>query len=397
MTFNSFSFLLLLPVIFSLYYCIPSKYHRQRNLYLLLASYLFYMSWKPLYVFFLLFVTLTTYFFPLLMNGRKDHSRRLVMWSGLIISILPLFLFKYHNFVDGNILLLLSKFGIHFCLPGLNWAIPIGISFFTLQAVGYMLDVYWHRIEAERDFLDYALFVSFFPSIVSGPINKAAVMIPQIKNPRPYFNYEKAVRGLKCLLWGMFLKVVVADRVGLYVWTVDVDFIHFSGSTCLLASVLYTIQIYADFAGYSLMALGVGKLVGIDVQENFQAQTISDKLEYEFRNMFLVKPLDPIKVKKEFDTPVPTTETPKKDKSGVEAVDFDKVKTEIKEVESDFRTGVVLKVPDDYQIRMNDEKYPEMTIKVGDTIVYKALAGKNFDLFKDSQLVSPYDVIGIKK
>lgn len=270
MTFNSFSFLLLLPVIFSLYYCIPSKYHRQRNLYLLLASYLFYMSWKPLYVFFLLFVTLTTYFFPLLMNGRKDHSRRLVMWSGLIISILPLFLFKYHNFVDGNILLLLSKFGIHFCLPGLNWAIPIGISFFTLQAVGYMLDVYWHRIEAERDFLDYALFVSFFPSIVSGPINKAAVMIPQIKNPRPYFNYEKAVRGLKCLLWGMFLKVVVADRVGLYVWTVDVDFIHFSGSTCLLASVLYTIQIYADFAGYSLMALGVGKLVGIDVQENFR-------------------------------------------------------------------------------------------------------------------------------
>lgn len=135
----------------------------------------------------------------------------------------------------------------------------------------------------------------------------------------------------------------------------------------------------------------------VKIDQTAVAQTISDKLEYEFRNMFLVKPLDPIKVKKEFDTPVPTTETPKKDKSGVEAVDFDKVKTEIKEVESDFRTGVVLKVPNDYQIRMNDEKYPEMTIKVGDTVVYKALAGKNFDLFKDSQLVSPYDVIGIKK
>ncbi len=155
-------------------------------------------------------------------------------------------------------------------LQGLNWAIPIGISFYTFQALGYLMDVYYRRIKAERDFLIYALFVSFFPSIVAGPINKASLMIPQLRALRPYFDYNKAVEGLKMLLWGMFMKVVVADRLGLYVDTVMPNYMNYTGLTCFVASIFYTIQIYADFAGYSLMAIGVGKVLGFELPENFR-------------------------------------------------------------------------------------------------------------------------------
>ena len=146
----------------------------------------------------------------------------------------------------------------------------MGISFFTFQAVGYMLDVYHGRIKAEKDFLTYALFISFFPSIVAGPINKASLVIPQLKSMRPYFDYNKVVEGLKMLLWGMFMKVVVADRVALYVDTVLPHYMNYTGLTCFVASILYTIQIYADFAGYSLMAIGVGKTLGFELTENFR-------------------------------------------------------------------------------------------------------------------------------
>lgn len=164
----------------------------------------------------------------------------------------------------------MSLVGLRYELQGLNWAIPIGISFFTFQALGYLFDVYYYRIEAEKDFLSYALFVSFFPSIVAGPINKASLVIPQIRSLRSYFDYPKAVEGLKMLLWGMFMKVVVADRVALYVDTVLPNYNNYTGLSCFVASILYTIQIYADFAGYSLMAIGVGKVLGFELTENFR-------------------------------------------------------------------------------------------------------------------------------
>lgn len=179
-------------------------------------------------------------------------------------------MFKYYNFINDGVFNLLSTVGLRFKLPGLNWAIPMGISFFTFQALGYMLDVYHQRIKAEKDFLTYALFVSFFPSIVAGPINKASLVLPQLKAMRPYFDYGKAVEGLKMLLWGMFMKVVVADRVALYVDTVFPSYMNYTGVTCFVASILYTIQIYADFAGYSLMAIGVGKTLGFELTENFR-------------------------------------------------------------------------------------------------------------------------------
>ena len=268
MIYNSFNFLILFPILFLLYYLIPAKQQKWRNGYLLLVSYLLYANWKPAYALILLGVTLVTYLFARWIESGKRSAKIAV--GGALLTLLPLLVFKYYNFINDSVFDILSTAGLRFNLPGLNWAIPMGISFFTFQALGYMLDVYYQRIKAEKDFLTYALFVSFFPSIVAGPINKASLVIPQLKAMRSYFDYDKAVEGLRMLLWGMFMKVVVADRVALYVDTVFPNYMNYTGVTCFVASILYTIQIYADFAGYSLMAIGVGKTLGFELTENFR-------------------------------------------------------------------------------------------------------------------------------
>ena len=268
MIYNSFNFIVFFPLIFLLYYTIPTKYQNARNIFLLSVSYLLYLNWKPVYALILLGVTIVTYFSA--RQVEKSCRPKIVMVLGIIITLLPLLFFKYFNFINETVYELISLVGIRFQLTGLNWAIPIGISFFTFQSMGYLWDVYHKKIPAEKDFLTYALFISFFPSILSGPINKASLIIPQLKNLRPYFDYPKVVEGLKMLLWGMFMKVVVADRVALYVDIVLPKYMNFTGTSCFLASVLYSIQIYADFAGYSLMAIGVGKTLGLELTENFR-------------------------------------------------------------------------------------------------------------------------------
>ncbi len=273
MIYNSFYFVVLFPLIFLLYYVIPANYQKARNLFLLVVSYALYVSWKPAFALVLLGVTAVTFWGGQIFDGRWKRgfafTKKRLVWVFGVLGVLPLLVFKYYNFLNESISEGLAAVGLQFALPGLNWAIPVGISFFTFQAVGYMLDVYYGRIKAERNFLDYALFISFFPSILSGPINKASLVLPQIKNLRTYFDYSKAVEGLKMILWGMFMKVVVADRVGLYVDTVLPYYVNYTGVTCFAASIFYTIQIYADFAGYSLMAIGVGKVLGFELTENF--------------------------------------------------------------------------------------------------------------------------------
>ncbi|MBR5843674.1 MAG: MBOAT family protein [Bacteroidaceae bacterium] len=268
MIFNSFNFIILFPLIFLLYYVIPAKYGKTRNIYLFVVSYLLYLQWKPVYALVLLWVTIVTYFSALQLKTAQHPKTALTL--SIILSLIPLLFFKYFNFVNDSINDILSMVGLNFHLQGLNWAIPIGISFYTFQALGYLCDVYYKKWEAEKNFITYALFVSFFPSILSGPINKASLVIPQLSNLRPYFDYSKAVGGLKLLLWGMFMKVVVADRVALYVDTVLSNYMNYTGTSCLLAGFLYTIQIYADFAGYSLMAIGIGKVLGFELTENFR-------------------------------------------------------------------------------------------------------------------------------
>lgn len=268
MIYNSFNFIVLFPLLFLLYYLIPAQNTRIRNLYLLIVSYLLYLQWKPVYALILLYVTAVTYYSAIAVSKAK-HPKRAITVS-VLLALLPLVFFKYFNFINESVSELLATIGLAFHLPGLNWAVPIGISFFTFQALGYLWDVYYKRQNAEHDFLIYALFVSFFPCILSGPINKASLLIPQLKSLRPYFDYPKVVEGLKMLLWGMFMKVVVADRVGIYVDKVLPSYENYTGLTCFIASILYTIQIYADFAGYSLMAIGVGKTLGLELAENFR-------------------------------------------------------------------------------------------------------------------------------
>ena len=268
MLFNSFQFLWLFPLVFLAYYgvgrIIDSQTHgRGSNLLLLCMSYALYMQWNAFYSLILLGVTAVTYLGALALDKWRNY-RSMVVWGCVVLAILPLLLFKYYNFVIDNINSLTE--GVE--LQGLNWAIPLGISFFTFQAVGYLVDVYKGRIVAEKNFLDYALFVAFFPQILSGPISKASELLPQIK-ARRQFDYRKAVEGLKWLLWGMFLKTVLADRLGLYVDTVFNNYQFQSGISLFVASWMYTLQIYGDFAGYSLMAIGVGRLMGFDLINNF--------------------------------------------------------------------------------------------------------------------------------
>lgn len=241
------------------------------------------MNFKPAFALVLLAVTLVTYWGGHLLEFcEKDvdskRNKRLV-WLLVLLGVLPLLVFKYYNFINDSLSEGLAAIGMQFSFPGLNWAVPVGISFFTFQAIGYMLDVYHRRIKIEKNLIDYMLFVSFFPQIASGPISKAEELLPQIKKERT-FNYNQAVSGLKYLLWGMFLKVVLADRAGIYVDTVFASYEKFSGAGCALASALYSIQIYADFAGYSLMAVGIAKTLGFDLINNFKrpylATSVSD-------------------------------------------------------------------------------------------------------------------------
>lgn len=272
MLFNSLIFWFIFPFVFAFYWIIPSRHNKVRNAFLVLVSYLLYMNWKPAFALVLLGVTLITYYGALILE-----SPRLGAGKGVgslcrifaILGLLPLLIFKYYNFVNDSITDVLETMGVHFSLPGLNWAIPVGISFFTFQAIGYLLDVYHKRVPAEKSLLDYLLFVSFFPQVTSGPISTAKDLMPQIKKQHT-FRLKQGIAGMKMLLWGMFLKMVLADRIGIYVDTVYANYTYCSGAVCFMASIMYTLQIYCDFAGYSLMAIGIARALDFDLINNFE-------------------------------------------------------------------------------------------------------------------------------
>lgn len=223
-------------------------------------------------------VTAVTYLAALKIERDKAYGRKkYIVCSGLILAALPLLVFKYYNFLNDCITGLLGGVNVQVGLPGLNWAMPLGISFFTLQAIGYAADVYLQRIKAERNWWDYMLFVSFFPQIASGPISKASDLLPQIKANRK-FNEQQFIQGCKWLLWGMFMKVVVADRLAL---SINDTYIHIQtngGITLLMASIMYSMQIYCDFAGYSFMAVGVGEILGFELINNFNRPYFSQSI-----------------------------------------------------------------------------------------------------------------------
>ena len=276
MIFNSFQFIWLFPLIFIVYWAV-SHFKSDRvakipQYFLLLVSYGVYFQWTPAYCLILLYVTAITYFGGKLLYKRRNKSKtiryRAICWISVFLALGPLLVFKYYSFIMAAGASVLANIGIDTAPPGLNWVVPLGLSFYTFQALGYMWDVYYGKITPERSFGNYMLFVAFFPQILCGPISRASDLLPQIAHPKK-FEYDRAVSGMRLLLWGLFLKVVLADRIGIYVDAVYNYYNNFSGSTCLLSSILYSFQIYGDFAGYSYMAVGVARLLGFELIYNF--------------------------------------------------------------------------------------------------------------------------------
>ncbi len=274
MIFNSFQFLWLFPLIFLTYWIVDTLLCRRdgkkaANFTLLLISYGIYAQWSLTHTLILFGITLVTYIFALLIENRRTSGNvYFLIWTGIILCLTPLLIYKYYNFILHVGASALAWIGIDTGASGLNWVVPLGLSFYTFQALGYLWDVYYDRIRAERNFIDYMLFVAFFPQILCGPISKAADLLPQIKEQRR-FNYSQAVSGLRYLLWGMFLKVCFADWLSIYVDTIYSDPLNFTGTSNLIAAIFYSLQIYGDFAGYSFMALGVARLLGYELINNF--------------------------------------------------------------------------------------------------------------------------------
>jgi alginate O-acetyltransferase complex protein AlgI len=268
MLFNSIQFLIFLPVVIASYYCLPEKF---RPLMLLLASYYFYMSWKIEYAFLILLSTVSVYCLALALNSISVLLyRRLLLFFGVIFNFGILFTFKYFNFF-------VDLFSMPF--DAINLILPVGISFYTFQAVSYLVDVYKKDIKPETSFVIFALYVSFFPQLVAGPIERASNLLPQFKEKHP-LKYDNFRKGFRFMLWGFFLKVVVADRSGLLVDVVYGSLELHSGTAIWLATYFFAFQIYADFAGYSFIAIGVARFLGINLMFNFKrpyfAKSFSD-------------------------------------------------------------------------------------------------------------------------
>ena len=268
MLFNSFEFLIFFPIVCIVYYLL--KDNRWRIPFLLVASYYFYMNWEPVYAVLIMTSTVLTYLCGLLVERHADDKpkQKAFLVVSLVINFAILLFFKYFDFINESVFSLLEMAGIRWNVPNLDVLMPVGISFYTFQAVGYSIDVYRGTIKAERNFFTYALFVSFFPQLVAGPIERAKNLLPQFHEEH-HFNYDEAIEGLKQMLWGYFMKVCVADMISEYVDVVYDNVGHHNGTSLIVATLFFTFQIYCDFGGYSLIAIGAARVMGFRLMENF--------------------------------------------------------------------------------------------------------------------------------
>ena len=270
MLFNSFNFAIFMPVVFIIYWVVNEKSLKLQNILLLLASYFFYACWDYRFLFLLIFSTFLDFFTGLRMLSAKTKDKKKAwFWLSICINLGILGFFKYYNFFIDSFADGFSFLGIKANFWTLQVILPVGISFYTFHGLSYVIDIYKNRIEPEKNFIDYAVFVSFFPLLVAGPIERATHLLPQIKRVR-IFDYSKAVDGLRQILWGLFKKVVVADNLAAFVHFYFTAPASHSSYELLLGIVFFTVQIYCDFSGYSDIAIGVSKLFGIDLMENFR-------------------------------------------------------------------------------------------------------------------------------
>lgn len=269
MLFNSINFAIFLPIVFILYWLVANKSLKFQNFFLLIASYFFYACWDWRFLFLLIFSTLLDYFTGIKMSDSQNQiTKKFWFWLSIIINLGFLGIFKYYNFFISSFVSAISNFGLHFNPWTLKVILPVGISFYTFHGLSYVIDIYKGRIKAEKNFIDYSVFVSFFPLLVAGPIERATHLLPQIQNKR-VFDYKNAVDGLRQILWGLFKKVVIADQCAEYANLIFNNSSDYSGSTLVLGAVFFAFQIYGDFSGYSDMALGTARLFGIDLLRNF--------------------------------------------------------------------------------------------------------------------------------
>jgi D-alanyl-lipoteichoic acid acyltransferase DltB (MBOAT superfamily) len=263
--FNSIEFLTFIPLVTLLYFLLP---YRSRTVLLLAASCVFYMSFIPAYILILLVTILIDYFAGMYIETTRGAAKKLLLTASVISTCLVLFVFKYFNFVNGNITALASFFHIHYPVETLNIILPIGLSFHTFQSLSYVIEVYRGRQKAERDFLTYALYVMFFPQLVAGPIERPQNLLHQFYEKHD-FDYWRVTDGLKLMAWGMFKKVVIADHLALYVNRVYSHPAHYQGLPLIAAVVFFVFQIYCDFSGYSDIALGSAQVLGFKLMQNF--------------------------------------------------------------------------------------------------------------------------------
>lgn len=277
MIFNSIEFLCFFPIVMLIYFCIPQKF---KTYWLLAASYYFYMCWNVKYILLLLTSTFITYTAALLLEHMR--YKKLIVAGSFITNLSILAAFKYYNFFSEAIMTLFDNLGVAVSIPRFDVLLPVGISFYIFQALGYTMDVYRGDVKAERNFVNYALFVSFFPQLVAGPIERTKNLLPQIKKPH-YFDEKRVAYGLQLMVWGLFKKIVIADKAAILVDTVYGNYHVYGGWELVIATVLFAVQIYCDFSSYSDIAIGAAQVMGITLMKNFRQPYFSQSVSEFWR------------------------------------------------------------------------------------------------------------------
>jgi D-alanyl-lipoteichoic acid acyltransferase DltB (MBOAT superfamily) len=269
MLFNSIDFGIFLQIVFLLYWFIVNNNLKLQNFLIVVASYVFYGWWDWRFLSLILFSTLVDYTIGnRLSNQENQTKRKILIWTSLLVNLGFLGFFKYYNFFLDNFLTAFSFFGHPINQQGLNIILPVGISFYTFQTLSYTIDVYRKKLEPTKDFIAFTAFVSFFPQLVAGPIERATNLLPQFYKKRT-FDYHKAVDGLRQILWGLFKKIVIADNAAQLANEIFNNSTDYSGSTLVLGALFFTFQIYGDFSGYSDIAIGTSRLFGFNLMQNF--------------------------------------------------------------------------------------------------------------------------------
>ena len=269
MLFNSIDFAIFLPVVFVLYWFVLNKNIKLQNLLIVVASYVFYGWWDWRFLSLIFFSTLVDFSVGLGLSKQYNPiKRKLLLWTSIIVNLGFLGFFKYSNFFLENLITAFSFFGQKIDAQGLNIILPVGISFYTFQTLSYSIDVYKKKMTPTKDFIAFSAFVSFFPQLVAGPIERATHLLPQFFKKR-VFDYNKAADGMRQILWGLFKKIVIADNSAEIANQIFNNSADYSGSTLLLGALFFTFQIYGDFSGYSDIAIGTSRLFGFDLMRNF--------------------------------------------------------------------------------------------------------------------------------